>query len=118
MSIYFGSINHIQKQISRIIDNQRIRHILIVASGVNFIDLAGMEGLLVEDKRLKKLNGSLYFVAVKSSVLDLMEKAHFIDEIGEDNFFEVKEGAINKIYDRLDQDKCAKCQALIFRECQ
>ncbi len=47
-----------------------------------------------------------------------MEKAHFIDEIGEDNFFEVKEGAINKIYDRLDQDKCAKCQALIFRECQ
>ena len=118
MSIYFGSINHIQKQISRIIDNQRICHILIVASGVNFIDLAGMEGLLVEDKRLKKLNGSLYFVAVKSSVLDLMEKAHFIDEIGEDNFFEVKEGAINKIYDRLDQDKCAKCQALIFRECQ
>jgi len=118
MSIYFGSINHIQKQISRIIDNQRIRHILIVASGVNFIDLAGMEGLLVEDKRLKKLNGSLYFVAVKSSVLDFMEKAHFIDEIGEDNFFEVKEGAINKIYDRLDQDKCAKCQALIFRECQ
>ena len=118
MSIYFGSINHIQKQISRIIDNQRIRHILIVASGVNFIDLAGMEGLLVEDKRLKKLNGSLYFVAVKSSVLDLMEKAHFIDEIGEDNFFEAKEGAINKIYDRLDQDKCAKCQALIFRECQ
>ncbi len=118
MSIYFGSINHIQKQISRIIDNQRIRHILIVASGVNFIDLAGMEGLLVEDKRLKKLNGSLYFVAIKSSVLEFMEKAHFIDEIGEDNFFEVKEGAINKIYDRLDQDKCAKCQALIFRECQ
>ena len=118
MSIYFGSINHIQKQISRIIDNQRIRHILIVASGVNFIDLAGMEGLLVEDKRLKKLNGSLYFVAVKSSVHEFMEKAHFVDEIGEDNFFEIKEDAINKIYDRLDRDKCTKCQALIFRECQ
>ena len=118
MSIYFGSINHIQKQISRIIDNQRIRHILIVASGVNFIDLAGMEGLLVEDKRLKKLNGSLYFVAVKSSVREFMEKAHFVDEIGEDNFFEIKEDAINKIYDRLDRDKCTKCQALIFRECQ
>ena len=117
MSIYFGSINHIQKQISRIIDNQRIYHILIVASGVNFIDLAGMEGLLVEDKRLKKLNGSLYFVAVKSSVREFMEKAHFVDEIGEDNFFKIKEDAINKIYDRLDRNKCAKCQALIFREC-
>jgi SulP family sulfate permease len=118
MSIYFGSINHIQKQISRIIDNQRIHHILIVASGVNFIDLAGMEGLLVEDKRLKKLNGSLYFVSVKSSVLEFMEKVHFVDEIGKDNFFEIKEDAIKKIYERLDRDKCAKCQALIFRECQ
>ena len=76
-----------------------------------------MEGLLVEDKRLKKLNGSLYFVAVKSSVREFMEKAHFVDEIGEDNFFEIKEDAINKIYDRLDRNKCAKCQALIFREC-
>jgi SulP family sulfate permease len=47
-----------------------------------------------------------------------MGKAHFVDEIGEDNFFEIKEDAINKIYDRLDRDKCTKCQALIFRECQ
>ena len=55
MSIYFGSINHIQKQIDQIVDNQRIYHILIVASGVNFIDLAGMEGLLIENKRLKEV---------------------------------------------------------------
>ena len=118
MSIYFGSINHIQKQINQIVDNQRIYHILIVASGVNFIDLAGMEGLLIENKRLKELNGSLYFVSVKSSVLEFMEKVHFVDDIGRENFFESKEQAIHMIFDRLDRSKCEKCQALIFNECQ
>ncbi len=117
MSIYFGSINHIQKQISQIVDNQRIYHILIVASGVNFIDLAGIEALLIENKRLKAQNGSLYFVAVKSTAFEFMEKVNFVNEIGRDNFFDSKAEAINVLYDRLDKSKCEKCQALVFKEC-
>ena len=117
MSIYFGSINHIQKQISQIVDNQRIYHILIVASGVNFIDLAGIEALLIENKRLKAQNGSLYFVAVKSTAYEFMEKVNFVNEIGRDNFFDSKAEAINVLYDRLDKSKCEKCQALVFKEC-
>jgi len=117
MSIYFGSINHIQKQISRIVDNQRIYHILIVASGVNFIDLAGIEALLLENKRLKAKNGSLYFVAVKTQAMDFMEKVNFVDEIGRENFFDSKSEAIRDVYDRLDKTKCEKCQALVFDEC-
>ena len=118
MSIYFGSINHIQKQISRIVDNQRIYHILIVASGVNFIDLAGIEGLLIEHRRLKALNGDLYLVDVKSSTYEFMEKVNFVNEIGRENFFESKEEAIHIVFDRLDKSKCEKCQALVFKECQ
>ena len=117
MSIYFGSINHIQKQISQIVDNQRIYHILIVASGVNFIDLAGIEALLIENKRLKAQNGSLYFVAVKSTAYEFMEKVNFVNEIGRDNFFDSKAEAINVLYDRLDKNKCETCQALVFKEC-
>ena len=118
MSIYFGSINHIQKQISQIVDNQRIYHILIVASGVNFIDLAGIEGLLIEHRRLKTLNGNLYLVDVKSSTYEFMEKVNFVNEIGRENFFESKEEAIHIVFDRLDRSKCEKCQALVFKECQ
>ena len=117
MSIYFGSINHIQKQLSRIVDNQRIYHILIVASGVNFIDLAGIEALLNENKRLKAQNGSLYFVAVKSTAFEFMQKVNFVNEIGRDNFFDTKSEAIKVLYERLDKSKCEKCQALVFNEC-
>jgi SulP family sulfate permease len=117
MSIYFGSINHIQNQINQIVDNQRIYHILIIATGVNFVDLAGVEGLLAENRRLKELGGSLYFVSVKASVEEFLRKVHFIEEIGQDNFFESKGVAIHNIYGKLDMKKCEKCPALIFKEC-
>jgi SulP family sulfate permease len=117
MSIYFGSINHIQKQINQIVDNQRIYHVLIVANAVNFIDLAGVEGLLAEDRRLKELGGGLYFVSVKATVEDFLRKVHFVEQIGEDRFFESKGVAINNIYSKLDMAKCEKCRALVFKEC-
>ena len=118
MSIYFGSINHIQKRITQIVDNERIYHILIVASGINFIDLAGAEALVSENNRLKEYNGGLYFVGLKSSVYEFAAKSCFIKKIGNDRFFDNKAQAIRRIYARLDREICKTCQSLLFKECQ
>lgn len=117
MSIYFGSINHIQNRIAEISEHERIYNILIVASGINFIDLAGAEALVSENNRLKKMNGGLYFVGLKSSVYEFAAKTCFIKEIGSNHFFDSKTEAIHKIYKTLDKDTCNKCHSLIFREC-
>jgi len=118
MSIYFGSINHIQDRISQIMDNERIYHILIVGTGVNFIDLAGAEGLVSENTKLAKMNGGLYFVGLKSSVYEFAAKSGFIKRIGKDHFFDGKTAAISGIFSRLDREICKTCQSLIFHECQ
>jgi SulP family sulfate permease len=118
MSIYFGSINHIQNRISKIVDNERIYHILIVSSGINLIDLAGAEALVSENRRLAEHNGGLYFVGIKSSVYEFAARSCFIKQIGSDHFFDTKTMAINSIYKRLDKSVCATCQSMIFRECQ
>ncbi|GMR16753.1 MAG: SulP family inorganic anion transporter [Gammaproteobacteria bacterium] len=118
MSIYFGSINHIQKRITKIVDNERIYHILIVSSGINFIDLAGAEALVSENNRLKKKNGGLYFVGLKSTVYEFAAKSCFVKKIGNDHFFDTKAHAIQSIYKRLDRSVCSTCNALIFEECQ
>ena len=117
MSIYFGSINHIQNRIANIVENERIVHILIVSSGINFIDLAGAEALVAENSSLKKLGGGLYFVDMKSSVYEFSAKSCFIKKIGNKHFFDSKPEAIASIYKRLNRKICSKCNALIFKEC-
>jgi len=117
MSIYFGSINHIQDRISQIADNERIYNIMIDASRINFIDLAGAEALVSENKILKQHGGGLYFIGLKSSVYEFVAKACFVKKIGADHFFDSKSTAIATIYKTLDKDICATCQSQIFREC-
>jgi SulP family sulfate permease len=118
MSIYFGSINHIQNRIAGIVENERIYHILVVASGINFIDLAGVEALISENNRLNKLGGGLYFVNLKPAVYEFMAESGFIKKIGHNQFFDSKPEAIGAIRKRLDSSLCGGCDAQIFAECQ
>jgi SulP family sulfate permease len=118
MSIYFGSINHIQKRIAKIVENEKIKHILIESSGINFIDLAGAEALVSENNRLLKKGGGLYFVGLKSTVYEFAAKSCFIKNIGNDHFFDSKTQALSSIYRRLDKSICSSCEVLLFRECK
>ena len=117
MSIYFGSINHIQKRITAIVDNERIYHILIIGTGINFIDIAGIEALEAEQMRLRKLGGGLYFLGLKSSVYEFAARAGFIKHVGSNNFFDSKTQAIKTIFRKMDNDICLKCHSQIFDEC-
>ena len=117
MSVYFGSINHIQKRISSIIENEHIYNILIVGSGINFIDLAGAEALVSENNQLKQYGGGLFFVGLNASVYEFAANACFIKNIGNDHFFDTKGHAIHGLYKRLDRDICKQCNALVFTEC-
>jgi len=118
MSIYFGSINHVQKILHDITDKEGIRHILIIATSINFVDLAGAEMLAQEAKRLRQMGGGLYFSSNKKKVCSFLDKGGFIDEIGQDNFFGDKTEAINTLYKRLDRSLCKQCKNRIFDECK
>lgn len=118
MSIYFGSVNHVQKTISEIVEKEKIKHILIEASGINFIDLAGAEALTAENNSLRKQGGGLYFVGLKASVYEFAAKSHFIKHMGNDHFFDTKTQAIHLIYNNfVDKDTCASCKVRLFTEC-
>lgn len=117
MSIYFGSANHIQNQIHKISSKGR-KHILVLGSSINFIDLTGAEMLEHEADRLKAEGGGLYFAEIKAKVCEFIRKGEFMDHIGREYFFEEKKDAIHKITTiALDHAICQTCTKRVFNEC-
>jgi len=118
-SIFFGAVDHIQQSLHEIdAENPEQKHVLLVASGVNFIDIAGAEMLTQEARRREKMGGGLYFYRVKDSVCGTLRKGPYIVDIGRENIFPPKSRPIADIYPKLNTDICRACQSRIFPECQ
>lgn len=118
MAIYYGSANYVQSKLNQISEEEGIKHILIDAAAINFIDLAGAEMLVQEAQRLRAMGGGLYFCGNKTVVCDFLNKSGFLEEIGQYHFFANKKDAIETIYRFLDHDVCASCDKRIFHECR
>jgi SulP family sulfate permease len=117
-SLFFGAVDHVQRHLQEIdADNPQQKHVLIVASGINFVDMAGALMLLNEARRRRRLGGGLYFYRMKDEVLRTLRRAGYATEIGEENLFPVKTRAVSAIYRKLDPEICRHCTARIFREC-
>jgi SulP family sulfate permease len=117
-SLFFGAVEHVRDELhdARVEAPER-RHILLIGSGINFIDVAGAELLVAEAKLSREAGGALYLCNLKPTVRDLLERGGHLDPIGRDRVFGTKEAAIRGIYARLDAGRCRDCTARIFSEC-
>lgn len=117
-SIYFAAIEVISDYFSNLYKKGEIKNILIVANGINFIDLSGAEWLTNEVLKWRQRGGDIYFSGLKIISQETLTKGGFKEEIGDENFFKDKNTAIHAIYQKLDKDICAACTARIFSECK
>ncbi len=118
MSIYFGSINHLQTTLRKISKEEGINHILVIGSGINLIDLSGTEVLHSEADRLASLGGGLYFAKLKPGVYEAISRTHFFKDIGNTHFFDETQQAIGTLQRLLrKQGRCKNCTAQVFDEC-
>lgn len=117
-SLFFGAIDHVQGYLEAIdAHDPRQKHVLIVASGINFVDMAGAEMLLQEARRRKRMGGGLYFYRMKDAVHAFLKRGGYLEEIPEEHLFPVKTRPVSAIYRRLDSEICRHCTVRIFREC-
>lgn len=112
-SLFFGAVSYIAKKLQEI----KEPHVLIVCSGINFIDVAGAEMLAQELQRRHELGGGLYFAKLKAVGSEVLQRGNYLQGF-EDNIFESKAEAIQGIFNRLDKKICKTCTARIFDECK
>jgi SulP family sulfate permease len=117
-SVFFGAVDHIQQTLHEIGEKTPQKNVLIISSGINFVDVAGAELFAHEAKRRNRLGGGLYFYRLKDEVVRLLNRGGYIEEIGSERLFPVKSRALAAIYPKLDTAICRDCKLRIFRECR
>ena len=117
-AIFFGAVDHVQSSLMQIDEEDPLKKsVLIVASGIDFVDVAGAEMLAQEARRRRKMGGGLYFYRCKDAIYKFLRKADKLDDIGEGGFFPVMSNWIKPVYATLDPEICRTCKARIFSEC-
>jgi SulP family sulfate permease len=117
-SIFFGAVNHISEALERTIESSPEQcHILVVASGVNFMDVSGCEMIFHEGHALQSTGRALYLCSVKPEVMAFLHRGGCLARVGEGNVFLDKCEALNAIVPRLDPERCRVCSVRIFLEC-
>jgi SulP family sulfate permease len=117
-SLFFGAVEHVRDELEAARrERPHATHVLIVASGMNFIDIAGCEALVQASRFLRDTGATLYLCNLKPSVHSALERGGFLDEIGRDRVWPTKADAIRALYKRFDVPVCEACTARIFTEC-
>ncbi|MBN8764766.1 MAG: SulP family inorganic anion transporter [Thiobacillus sp.] len=118
-SIFFGAVAHLQQQLQEIEEAEPERkHLIIMASGINFIDLAGAEFLAETARHRRKIGGSLSFYRMKGNLIETLKRGHFMEDVGEENLIPVQARPSEIIYPKLDNEVCRKCLIRAFPSCQ
>ena len=118
-AIYFGAVDHVQRHLHEIdAANPAHKHVLVLAPGINFVDSSGAELLVQEARRRKLMGGALYFHRLQAPVVETLERAGHLQQIGRENLFSIGQDVIEAIYPKLDSDVCRSCPTRIFRQCQ
>lgn len=116
-SIYYGAVDHISAYFDSLRTSGTRKNVLLVANGVNFVDLTGAEWMHHEAEAWRRMGGHFYVTGLKKVSQDILEKSSIKDQIGAEYFFENKTEAIRTIYQHLDPEICRSCTNKIFEEC-
>lgn len=81
-SLYFANARRMESEIyAHALKAPHLKHVILMCSAVNHIDLSALESLMAINARLKDASLKLHLSEVKGPVMDRLEKTHFLKEL-------------------------------------
>ena len=118
-SLFFGAVDHVRDQLEAArAERPAIRHLLLLGSGINFVDAAGADMLAQEARAMREAGVTLHLASLKAPVREVLAASGALVDIGEAQIHPTKNDALHDIYGTLDVATCAACTARVFVECQ
>lgn len=117
--LYFGSIEHVEKQFRRIERERPIQKLIIFyLKGNGKLDLAGADLLIEEIRKVRARGGIFHIVALFEPLIEDLRRFHVVQEIGEDHLHISKGEALAAAVQDIDLSICARCTKRVFLECE
>ena len=102
-TLYFANVSYFEEAILNVsADHPKAKFILVVGNGINQIDASGEEVLHHLLERLRDNGVQLVFSGLKHQILEILERTHLKENIGEQNIFPTSDAALEDIYQRLE----------------
>lgn len=81
-SLYFANASYLQDEIYRTLaNNQDLKHIVIMCSAVNEIDMSALEALKAINAQLTEQGVQLHLSEVKGPVMDALRRSDLLDQL-------------------------------------
>jgi len=97
--LFFANSSYLEDQITdRMQAKPNLKHIVIVANGINDMDASGEEILSLLVDRVRSAGVDLSLSGVNESVMKVLQRTYLLAKIGEDHLFPTMEKAISTIH--------------------
>ncbi|WP_457570676.1 SulP family inorganic anion transporter [Desulfovulcanus sp.] len=104
--LFFANASYLEDKVTEIMQTKpELKHILIVADGINDMDASGEEALSLLVDRVRSAGCGISFAELKENVIAVMKRTHLWEKIGEENIYGHLEDAIEDIYYKTHIDK-------------
>ena len=112
--LFFANSSYLEDSIRGIIETKKkLKHIILVANGINEMDASGEEMLSLLVDRIRSAGLDISFCGINESVLKVLKRTHLLEKIGQDHLYHTPEQAINKIYpvahNRGNRERMSAC---------
>jgi len=109
--LFFANASYLEDKISDLmLCKLTLRHILIVANGINDIDASGEETLSLLVDRVRSAGLDISFSGINETVMRVLDRTHLFNKIGAEHVFTTMESAIDKIHPLIHaEDELEAC---------
>jgi MFS superfamily sulfate permease-like transporter len=107
--LFFANSSYLEDSIRGIIETKKkLKHIILVANGINEMDASGEEMLSLLVDRIRSAGLDISFCGINETVMKVLKRTHLFEKIGQDHLYHTPEQAINKIYPAAHKEATEK----------
>ncbi len=117
--LFFANSSYLEDQIARHrINKKKLKHIILVANGINDIDASGQDTLSLVVDRVRSAGIDLSISGANETVTAKLRHTHLLAKIGEDHFYPDMDAAIRAVHRQThkgEEEESCPLKTVVYR---